>query len=128
MIIKNVYIADEYLKLTGDLVQASVLQYFMNLYKDENNNKNDGWIGKTINEINKEVEYETSISEIKSALDVLVEKEWMFKRDNDEANSGNMYKVNIDKLVFDLFDYGYIMKDYKYSPEEIEKMKKEEKK
>ena len=135
--LKRAVIKEEFVALTGDLEKAILLNQFIywserirdfDNFIEEEQERNEregmdpinielqnGWIYKDMDELKEEVMFTSSVSTIGRKLIDLVEKGWLDRRRNPKYkwDKRYQYRVNLLKVIEDLFKIGYTLQDYK---------------
>lgn len=128
--LKRVWVAEEYVALTGDFWKALILNQFL-LYSRQTNNYDkllqeeidrdldsgqprQGWFYKSLKELKEETFAPISTDTLKRHIDFLVEKGWVFTRKNPHQKWDKtlQYRVNILKIQIDLCLLGFPMDGY----------------
>jgi len=134
--LKRVMIKEEFVKLTGDIIQAIILNQF--IYWSERVSDFDrfiaeekaraeqsgtnviieptgGWIYKTAEELSEETMLNMAPNTILRHIKKLLEKGWLDERNNPvhRWDRTKQYRVNLIKVHDDLLEIGYTLQDYK---------------
>lgn len=140
--LKRVVIKEEFLELTGDFVEAIILNQFFywnermeyldkiieeEISRAKSNNIDvnmpltEGWIYKKAEQLQEEIMISTP-SNINKKINDLVEKGYLEKRNNPNYawDRTLQYRLNISKIVVDLGKLGYTLEGYKIPNEAIE--------
>lgn len=141
--LRRVVIKEELVALTGDFMEALVLNQFLywtsrvrdydQLLQEEaarTSPANDitlpaprhGWIYKKAEELSEELMVGRSATTIRRTISHLVEKGWLNERDNPHLawDRTKQYRVNLATLRHDLAALGYPLDEYKLSTETSE--------
>lgn len=128
--LKRVVAKEELIALTGDFVEAVLLNEFIrwtnriyefNEFIDREKNRADkegvkiniryanGWISKTVRDISKESLLNLSTQTVRMHLRNLVEDGWLVERESvlDPFDKTKEYKVNLDRIEKCLNKLGY---------------------
>jgi len=138
-VLKRAVIKEELVALTGDYINAILLQQL--LYWSERVNDFDkfigqekeralafnpeeiptventnGWIYKKAEELSEETMIKLSPSGIRRHLKHLIENKWVLERRNPRYKWDKtlQYRINLIKIQVDLFKIGYFLEGYKY--------------
>ena len=141
--LKRAIVKEEFVALTGDLEKAIVLNQFIywserigdfdNFIQEEqernekegidpiNLELQNGWIYKDMDELKEEVMFTSSVSTMGRKLKELVEEGWIDRRNNPKYkwDKRYQYRVNLLKVIKDLFEIGYTLQDYKIDMMEV---------
>ena len=139
--LKTAVVREEFVALTGDLEKALILNQFIywservrdfdrfiheeqeRRVKENMENVNieyqHGWIYKDMNELKEEIMLTSSISTISRKINELVEAGWLQRRRNPKYKWDKRYQYRVDliKIVIDLFNIGYILQKYRIDPQ-----------
>ena len=134
--LKRVVVKEEYVKLTGDIAKAIILNQF--IYWSErvqdfdkfiteeqarcqqdgtkiNIQLSNGWIYKSSEELSSETMLNISASNIRKHIKDLIKEGWISERTNPvhKWDRTKQYRVNLAKISKDLLKLGYVLQDYK---------------
>ncbi|RCX07890.1 hypothetical protein DFR58_14710 [Anaerobacterium chartisolvens] len=142
--LKRIVIKEEFVALTGDYVDAVILNQFLywservrdfDVFIEEEMSvaailggqvpelqKRNGWIYKSCEELSEEIMIRLSPSNMRKHIKALVEKGWLDERNNPSRkwDKKKQYRVNLLKINKDLQELGYFLQDYKIDMTEIE--------
>ncbi|WP_027365837.1 hypothetical protein [Desulfotruncus alcoholivorax] len=134
--LKRVVVKEEYVKLTGDIAKAIILNQFIYwservqdfdkfITEEQERCQQDGtkisiqlsngWIYKSSEELSSETMLNISASNIRNHLKDLIKNGWISERTNPvhKWDRTKQYRVNLAKISKDLLKLGYVLQDYK---------------
>ncbi len=142
--LKRIVIKEEFVALTGDYVDAVILNQFLywservrdfDIFIEEEMSvaailggqvpelqKRNGWIYKSCEELSEEIMIRLSPSNMRKHIKALVEKGWLDERNNPSRkwDKKKQYRVNLLKINKDLQELGYFLQDYRIDMTGIE--------
>lgn len=134
--LKRVVVKEEYVALTGDMMDAIILNQFIywservkdfDKFMEEERKRArsegksieiqpvNGWIYKTCEELAEETMLKLAPTNMRNRIKKLEEKGWIEERTNPEYkwDRTKQYRVNLVKIHQDLLALGYYLQDYK---------------
>lgn len=136
--LKRIVIKEEFVTLTGNYIEAIILNQFLFwtervddfdkfILEEKKRAENEGieinmplcngWIYKTAEELSEETMLNLSPKTIRGYLRNLIEKGYLEERNNPlyKWDKTLQYRVNLIKIIKDLFTLGYNLEGYKFS-------------
>ncbi|UZQ81904.1 hypothetical protein [Thermoanaerobacter sp. RKWS2] len=140
--LKRVIVKEELVALTGDLIEAIILDQFLRWSEkvedfdrfiveekertklneiNQNSSLTNGWISKKISELKNETMLTDSEKTIRRKVQNLVEKGFLQERQNPiyKWDKTLQYRVNLVYIAKKLHEIGYTLDGYKYDISEL---------